>query len=68
MNSKPPKVRPTVEAMYSGKWIAWNAEETKIIASGETLEQTLALAETQGQAMPPLEFVPERSFAGGRKA
>jgi len=59
------QVRPTVPILYAGKWIAWNEEETKIIASAETFSEARQKAEAQGMRMSPLEYVPSGPFIGG---
>ncbi len=59
--------RETVGAQYGGKWIAWNAGGMKIIASGETYDEACQASQSQGVALPILEFVPpsDAAFIGG---
>jgi hypothetical protein len=55
-----------VGAEYGGKWIAWDDEGLKIVASGDSLEQVRQQARTAGVKQPGLEFVPpsDRAFVG----
>jgi hypothetical protein len=57
----------TVGPQYSGKWIAWDDDATKIVASGATLEEARQRATAAGVEQPGLEFVPpaDRAFIGG---
>jgi hypothetical protein len=50
--------RPSVPREYGGRWIAWNADATRIIASGETLKQCAAEAAKVGEAEAQFEKVP----------
>lgn len=58
---------PSVPKEYSGKWIAWNFERTKIIASGRTWLETKRAAEATGEKRPILAKAPryEVRFVGG---
>lgn len=60
---------PTVPREFSGKWIAWDFERTKILASGFTLAETKRAAEAAGESRPILAKVPraDSSFIGGRR-
>jgi hypothetical protein len=51
---------------YGGKWIAWDDDAMKIVASGETLEEVRQQASDIGVQQPGLEFVPpsDRAFVG----
>jgi hypothetical protein len=51
----------------SGKWIAWNEEGTKIIASGENPRKVRQEAIAVGETDPILETVPpsDSFFVGG---
>lgn len=53
---------------YCGKWIAWNHERTKIVASGRTYRETREAAEKAGEPRPILTKAPEaaKRFVGGR--
>jgi hypothetical protein len=67
-NPQSPKVNPEpVGANYGGKWIAWNDDAVKIVASGDTLEAVRQQALDAGVKLPGLEFVPpsDRAFVGG---
>ena len=68
MNSQnEPRLPDPVGAKYSGKWIAWDNGATKIVASGETIEEVRQEAMRAGILLPGLEFVPptDRAFVGG---
>jgi hypothetical protein len=41
--------RPPVPLEYCGKWIAWNHERTKIVASGYTYMETRQAAVRAGE-------------------
>ena len=61
--------RPSAVAVeFGGKWVAWNAEHTRIVAQAETLQQIwLAVREMQVHD-PVFEKVPraEVRFVGAR--
>ncbi|MCI0334560.1 MAG: DUF5678 domain-containing protein [Planctomycetes bacterium] len=68
MKQRPLQPEPElVGAEYGGKWIAWDDDGLKIVASGETLEQVREQAQSAGVKLPGLEFVPpsDRAFVGG---
>jgi hypothetical protein len=56
-----------VGEQYGGKWIAWDAANLHIIASGATAEQAKQNARDVGIIDATLEFVPpsDAAFAGG---
>jgi hypothetical protein len=54
----PPRQRPTVPKEYGGKWIAWNANASRIIASGDSLKHCALSATAVGEANPQFENVP----------
>jgi hypothetical protein len=58
LNQQDPRQRPSVPKEFGGKWIAWNSNATRIIASGETLEDCAAAAAQSGEANPQFEKVP----------
>ncbi|MEX2091175.1 MAG: DUF5678 domain-containing protein [Pirellulales bacterium] len=53
-----PTNQPTVPIEYAGKWIAWDHEVTRIIASGESLSEVVQAAEQAGEIDPVLDKVP----------
>jgi hypothetical protein len=53
-----PRQRPSVPKEFGGKWIAWNSNATRIVASAETLEDCAASAANAGEANPQFEKVP----------
>lgn len=70
MNSLPqPKKRPIVALdQYGGKWIAWNRQATRIIATGRTLDEVLRAVEETGEKSPSYEKVPKgMRFTGGMR-
>jgi hypothetical protein len=60
---------PVVPAQYGGKWIAWNFERTRIVASGATLGEAKRLAEAAGETRVILAKVPRSDvrFIGGKR-
>ena len=50
--------RPPAPAEFAGKWVAWDREETRIIASGTDVGEVRARALAQGETDPLLEKVP----------
>ena len=56
-----------VGEQYGGKWIAWDATNLHIIASGATAAQAQQNAQNVGIRDATLEFVPpsDAAFAGG---
>ncbi len=49
---------PTVPIEYAGKWIAWNHEMTRIVASANSLMEVLEAAKRAGESDPVLDKVP----------
>ena len=43
---------------YSGKWIAWNEDHSKVIASAETLKEVEDMVSKQGDNKVWLDKVP----------
>ena len=62
-----PKTPPIVPIEYAGKWIAWDFERTKIIASGRSYAETVRAAQASGETRPILEKTPDARvrFLGG---
>ena len=60
------QLRPPAPAEFAGKWVAWDREETRIIASGTYLQEVRAKARAQGETDPLFEKVPrlDASFVG----
>ncbi len=50
---------PTVPKKYAGLWIAWNNNETKIIASGHNFRETREAALAAGEDDPILAKAPQ---------
>ena len=58
---------PLVPKKYAGKWIAWNHNHTRIIASARTFGEARSAAQTKGETDPLLDKVPSADvrFVGG---
>ena len=68
MKSQQPLPEPEpVDAKYGDKWIAWDDDAIKIVASGESLQAVREQALNAGVKLPGLEFIPpsDRAFVGG---
>jgi len=48
------KAVPTVPIEYAGKWIAWDHEMTRIVASGTTPKEVREAAVRSGESNPIL--------------
>jgi hypothetical protein len=57
MSQNPPPLSPTVFKQFAGLWIAWDRQQTQIIASGRHLAETRAPAKSVGESD---EFWPNR--------
>jgi hypothetical protein len=59
---------PIVPKEYAGKWIAWNCNQTEIVASGQTADEAEDLARKRGEEFPILAKVPlsDVRLLGGR--
>jgi hypothetical protein len=53
-----PLPRQAVPAELGGKWIAWASNGTRIVASGDTLDECEAAAERAGETDPSFEKAP----------
>lgn len=60
---------PVVPQECGGKWIAWNYERTKILATGRTFGEAKQAAEAHGETRPVLAKAPRADvrFLGGRR-
>jgi len=47
-----------VPLKYSGQWIAWNRDRTRILGGGPTIEEAQTAARAAGEALPGYEWVP----------
>ena len=43
---------------YAGQWIVWDRQRTKILGSGENLQELKAMALVAGEDEPAYEWVP----------
>jgi len=59
--------REIVAEQFGGKWIAWDDDGLRIIASSNSYEDAREQALAAGVQLPGLEFVPpsDRAFVGG---
>jgi hypothetical protein len=53
---------PTVPIEFAGKWIAWDHEMTRIIASGDKPLEVLDAAKRHGEARPILGKSPHANI------
>jgi hypothetical protein len=60
---------PVIPRECGGKWIAWNFERTRILATGRTFAETKQAAEALGEARPVLAKAPRADvrFLGGKR-
>jgi hypothetical protein len=60
---------PPVPKKYGGKWIAWDSQRTRIVASGATFAEASQAAEDAGESAPILAKVPRTDvrFLGGKR-
>lgn len=63
-----PGRRTAVPVELGGKWVAWNAEHTRIVAQAETLKQLWQAVQKEQIADPVFEKVPRADvrFVGTR--
>ncbi len=67
MNRKQPNEPPIVPKKYAGQWIAWDHEQTRIVASGRTYDEAYDAAIQAGEKHPLLAKAPQANvrFVGG---
>jgi Family of unknown function (DUF5678) len=58
MPSEPSTPTIVVPIEYAGKWIAWDKEKTRIVASGATLEDAARAAKAAGETEPSFAKAP----------
>jgi len=60
---------PVVPQECGGKWIAWNFERTKILATGRTFAEAKQAAEACGETKPVLAKAPRADvrLLGGKR-
>lgn len=68
MKSRSTEKDIVVPIEYAGKWIAWNADQTKILSSGETIQDARNKAFQAGEKTPWLDKVPHRKIRFGGSA
>jgi hypothetical protein len=54
--TRPPS--PLWPGEYAGQWIAWDHEETRVIASGQTFSEVVRAAAAAGERAPVVAKVP----------
>ena len=66
-NQQSPKHPPTVPKQYAGQWIAWDQQQTQIVASGSTYDEAYQAAIKAGERQPLLAKAPPANvrFVGG---
>jgi hypothetical protein len=67
---EPVTAEPIVVPMeFAGQWIAWDAQHTRIVASGRTLQEAMQAAAAAGEAQPVFAKVPRADvrFVGLRR-
>ncbi len=62
-------IAPRVPIEYCGKWIAWDHERTRIVASGDSLAEAKESARQVGETKPILAKAPNAHvrFVGGAR-
>jgi hypothetical protein len=67
MAPKSLKVPPLVPRKFAGQWIAWDHEQTRIIANASTFGEARQAAFEKGEPSPVLAKVPRADtwFVGG---
>ena len=67
MNESDISQPPRVPSRYCGQWIAWNFQQTQIVASGPTLRAARDAAIAAGESQPILTKAPDAKvrFVGG---
>lgn len=64
MITQPPRP-PAAPPEHAGKWVAWDRDQTFILAVGEEFASVRQQAIAAGHPMPLMEMVPRpRSFVG----
>lgn len=60
----PDRARP-IPVEYAAEWIAWNDDQSEIVAHGADLHETCREATQRGCARPVLQRVPNGPCVGG---
>ena len=60
MESSTRRNTPPVPAEFAGQWIAWNRDQTQIVASGSSFNQVKERAAALGESSVVLAKVPSR--------
>lgn len=68
MSERKENVAQAVPIEYAGKWIAWSADQKKIVSSGETIQEDRNKAFQKGEQTPWLDKVPHRKIRFGGSA
>jgi len=50
--------QPRVPKEYTGKWVAWDRDETRIVATGDTFDEAKQSAAAAGQSAVLMARVP----------
>lgn len=59
---------PAVPLEYAGKWVAWNTDQTRIVASGDSLPEVRQAVLEAGEREPVFAKAPRANvrFVGAR--
>lgn len=57
-----------IPAQYAGKWVAWSSDRTRIVASGETLQEASEQATKEGEKNPWFDKIPDTKVRFGGAA
>lgn len=58
----------TVPAKYAGKWVAWNEEQTDVVASGQTIREVSQQVKKQGEKNVWFDKIPDANIRFGGAA
>ena len=63
-NARFPGRRQPIPAEYAGEWIAWNNDQSEILAHGKVLAEVRQQAVDRGCSRPVLQKVSRGPFVG----
>jgi hypothetical protein len=55
--------QPRVPREYAGRWVAWDRNQTRIVASGDSFDEAKIAASAAGESSVLMARVPARSAA-----
>jgi hypothetical protein len=53
--------QPRVPREYAGRWVAWDRDQTRIVASGDSFDEAKIAASAAGESSVLMARVPARS-------